>query len=59
LETIKVDCTQYINPIRCKVLKEMLCKKGECPFYQQGAIKRENIVIPEYIQKRAYRKGGI
>jgi hypothetical protein len=41
------------------VLKEMLCKKGECPFYQQGAIKRENIVIPEYIQKRAYRKGGI
>lgn len=30
----KTDCFAYVSTTKCKALNDMVCKKGECPFYK-------------------------
>lgn len=42
---------------RCGVLKEMLCKKGKCPFYKSKELyKAELLIYPNQNDKRKIKE---
>ena len=50
---------KYHRGCRCAILNKLVCKTKACSFYEaQEYTAFEDIEIPEYIKKRAYR-GGI